>query len=79
MFRTTPPPEGIFSWLKVWDLGSKRTSVLGLTPDSLYQTVPSLVNEVGIEDGVERFCHADGTVVEWCCGLLLAGHAARRS
>jgi len=38
MLRTTPPPEGI---VHVWNfsaLGSKRTRVLGLTPDSLYQT-----------------------------------------
>ncbi len=37
MFRTTPPPEGI---AQVWNfsgLGSKRTMVLGSTPDSLYQ------------------------------------------
>src|ERR671936_2108446 len=35
--RTTPPPEGI---AHVWNfsvLGSKRTIVFGLTPDSLYQ------------------------------------------
>jgi hypothetical protein len=38
MLRTTPPPEGI---AQVWNFsvfGSKRTRVLGLTPDSLYQT-----------------------------------------
>jgi|GEM_PF-4411307 len=36
--RTTPPPEGI---VQVWNFsvfGSKRTIVLGSTPDSLYQT-----------------------------------------
>jgi len=43
MLRTTPPPEGIGSALKLPDLGSNFTSVLGFTPDSLYQTVPSLV------------------------------------
>lgn len=37
MFRTTPPPEGIAQVWKVSDRESKRTSVLGLTPDSLYQ------------------------------------------
>src|SRR6266702_2193294 len=40
MLRTTPPPDGI---TQVWNfsvLGSKRTSVFGLTPDSLYQTTP---------------------------------------
>jgi hypothetical protein len=43
MFRTTPPPEGILSWLKLSDSGSNRTSVFGVTPDSLYQTTPSPV------------------------------------
>src|SRR5579864_9189519 len=41
MLRTTPPPAGI---TQVWNfsvLGSKRTSVLGRTPDSLYHTMPS--------------------------------------
>ncbi len=40
MLRTTPPPEGIASVLKLSDLGSNRTSVFGFTPDSLYQTFP---------------------------------------
>src|SRR5207302_9571425 len=38
--RTTPPPDGIF---QVWNFsvfGSKRTSVFGSTPDSLYQITP---------------------------------------
>ncbi len=43
MFRTTPPPEGMGVELKRFVVGSKRTSVLGLTPDSLYQTSPSAV------------------------------------
>ena len=37
MLRTTPPPEGI---TQVWNFsvfGLKRTSVFGLTADSLYQ------------------------------------------
>lgn len=39
MLRTTPPPEGMG---QVWNfsvLGSKRTSVLGLVLDSLYQMI----------------------------------------
>src|SRR5258705_10110959 len=43
MLRTTPPPAGI---TQVWNfsvLGSKRTSVFGRTPDSLYQTMPSMM------------------------------------
>lgn len=43
MLRTTPPPDGISALLKLSDLGSNLTSVFGLTPDSLYQTSPSLV------------------------------------
>jgi hypothetical protein len=46
MFRTTPPPEGIG---QVWNFlvfGLKAMSVFGLTPDSLYQTVPSLVEAI---------------------------------
>src|SRR5580693_10041107 len=43
MLRTTPPPDGISSLLKLSDLGSNLTSVFGFTPDSLYQTSPSLV------------------------------------
>ena len=37
MLRTTPPPPGM---TQVWNFsvfGSKRTSVFGLTADSLYQ------------------------------------------
>ena len=41
MLRTTPPPEGMGVEENCFDRGSKRTSVLGVTPDSLYQTVPS--------------------------------------
>ena len=41
MLRTTPPPDGI---AQVWNFSvwmSKRTSVFGLTFDSLYQiTLP---------------------------------------
>src|SRR5712691_3697713 len=43
MLRTVPPPDGIF---QVWNfsvLGSKRTSVLGLAPDSPYHNTSSLV------------------------------------
>ena len=43
MLRTTPPPDGIGFALKLSDLGSNLTKVLGATPDSLYQTSPSLV------------------------------------
>src|SRR5438874_13587132 len=43
MLRTTPPPEGMGVVLKCFVLGSKRTSVFGCTPDSLYHTVPSRV------------------------------------
>ena len=46
MLRTTPPPEGI---VQVWNFsvaGSKRTSVLGRTPASLYQTTPSGVEAI---------------------------------
>src|SRR6266542_3130301 len=43
MLRTTPPPEGIVSVLKLSVLGSNLTRVFGFTPDSLYQTSPSLV------------------------------------
>ena len=43
MLRTTPPPEGMGHVLKVFVFGLNATSVFGLTPDSLYQTVPSLV------------------------------------
>src|SRR6266705_5115202 len=43
MLRTTPPPDGIGFVLKLSDLGSNFTRVLGFTPDSLYQTSPSFV------------------------------------
>src|ERR1700730_1834941 len=43
ILRTTPPPDGIGWALKLCDLGSNLTKVLGLTPDSLYQTSPSFV------------------------------------
>jgi hypothetical protein len=46
MFRTTPPPEGITVEEKALDFGSKRTNVFGLTPDSLYQTMPSAVTAI---------------------------------
>src|SRR5437588_2347586 len=41
ILRTVPPPEGIFSRAMASVLGSKRTSVFGITPDSLYHTIPS--------------------------------------
>ena len=41
MLRTVPPPEGIFARANSSVLGLKRMSVFGLTPDSLYQTMPS--------------------------------------
>jgi hypothetical protein len=43
MLLTTPPPEAISLLLKVSDFGSNLISVFGFTPDSLYQTSPSLV------------------------------------
>ena len=43
MLRTVPPPEGICLTAKVSDFGSNLTSVFGVTPDSLYQTAPSVV------------------------------------
>jgi len=43
MFRTTPPPDGIVARANFSDDGSNLIMVLGLTPDSLYQTPPSLV------------------------------------
>src|SRR5260370_36762816 len=50
MLRTVPPPDGIF---QVWNfsvLGAKRTRVLGLAPDSLYQrTSPTACRPSGAE------------------------------
>src|SRR5207249_2745055 len=43
MLRTTPPPDGMTVDEKAFERGSNRTSVFGLTPDSLYQTMPSRV------------------------------------
>jgi hypothetical protein len=37
MLRITPPPEGIVHDPNFSVRGSKRTSVFGFTPDSLYQ------------------------------------------
>ena len=37
MWRTTPPPDGMAQDWNFSVLGSNRTSVLGLTADSLYQ------------------------------------------
>jgi hypothetical protein len=37
--RTTPPPEGIAQDWNDSVFGSKRTSVFGVTADSLYQTM----------------------------------------
>ena len=52
MFRTTPPPDGI---THVWNFSvwvSKRTSVFGLTPDSLYQTtLPTVAMPYGWDLG----------------------------
>ena len=39
MWRITPPPDGIVHVWNFSDAGSKRTSVFGLTPDSLYHTM----------------------------------------
>src|SRR6266446_10400423 len=41
IFRTVPPPEGMFARAKLSVFGSNRTIVFGFTPDSLYQTIPS--------------------------------------
>src|SRR5207247_617954 len=41
IFRTVPPPEGMLARAKLSVFGSNRTMVLGFTPDSLYQTIPS--------------------------------------
>src|SRR5580765_8552390 len=41
MFRTVPPPEGIFVRANSSVFGLKRMRVFGVTPDSLYQTMPS--------------------------------------
>ena len=43
MFRITPPPPGTGSLEKRSFFGSNFTMVFGCKPDSLYQTVPSLV------------------------------------
>jgi hypothetical protein len=40
MLRTTPPPEGIGQLWNYSVFGSKRTTVFGSTPDSLYQIAP---------------------------------------
>src|SRR5262245_43739444 len=40
MLRTMSPPPGIAQLWNVSVFGSKRTMVLGLTPDSLYQSAP---------------------------------------
>ena len=42
MLRTTPPPEGMEAEEKCSVRGSNRTSVFGLTPDSLNHTILSL-------------------------------------
>src|SRR5690349_7297693 len=41
ILRTVPPPDGIFVRAIASVLGSKRSSVFGCTPDSLYQIIPS--------------------------------------
>ena len=46
MLRTVPPPEGIWRAPNVPDFGSNLTNVFGVTPDSLYQTSPSLVTAI---------------------------------
>jgi hypothetical protein len=43
MWRTTPPPEGMGQLRRLRSDGWNRTTVLGSTPDSLYQIAPSLV------------------------------------
>ena len=58
MLRTTPPPDGIGLVLKLSDLGSNLTNVLGFTPDSLYQTSPSLV--IAIPYGSDSVPPGDG-------------------
>ena len=41
MFLTMPTPEGMAQLWNFSVFGSKRTSVSGLMPDSLYQTMSS--------------------------------------
>ena len=41
IFRTVPPPEGIFARANFSACGSNWMIVFGFTPDSLYQTSPS--------------------------------------
>src|SRR6185369_12821478 len=41
MFRTVPPPEGISARANSSVFGLNRTTVFGVTPDSLYHTIPS--------------------------------------
>src|SRR6266571_5188030 len=41
IFRTVPPPEGIFARANPSVFGSNWMMVFGFTPDSLYQTIPS--------------------------------------
>jgi hypothetical protein len=43
MLHTTTTTDGMGHFWKDFVFGSKATRVLGSTPDSLYQTVPSLV------------------------------------
>src|SRR5581483_6107019 len=40
VLRTMSPPPGMVQLSKFSVAGSKRTTVLGLVPDSLYQTTP---------------------------------------
>jgi hypothetical protein len=57
MFRTTPPLDGM---VHVWNfsvVGSKRTSVFGRTPDSLYQMIPLIC---AMPYGCERGPPGDG-------------------
>src|SRR5260370_4768641 len=41
IFRTVPPPEGIFARANFSVFGSNWMMVFGFIPDSLYQTIPS--------------------------------------
>jgi putative membrane protein len=62
MLRTMPPPEGI---AHVWNrcvCGSKRTSVFGRTPDSLYHTNRQAVLPAGAKRAAHRFRGSRATV-----------------
>src|SRR5438876_4540052 len=73
ILRTTPPPDGICFVLKLCDLGSNLTRVLGFTPDSLYQTSPSFV--IAIPYGSESVPPGDA---HSCSSFPLAGSKCPR-